>query len=118
MELATGILGYKSDRTIRAWAKTDPTIIDRIAELSGVSSLFKHRAAVYSALAESAQVVGSSGNSDRKLYLEIIGDYVPTQTVEHKIKQELESLLLVLQQALNPEQYESVLRAIAAAQSG
>lgn len=74
-ELAV-VLGYKTDRTLRLWKEQDPTIEETIAVLQA-APLWGHRRDIYEALVRSALLEGSAGHSDRKLALELLGDYVP-----------------------------------------
>lgn len=75
-ELATQVLGLTSDRTIRVWREKNPHIEARIADLTS-SVLMKHRAEVLNALASMAAEHDYKAHADRKLYLEMTGDYVP-----------------------------------------
>lgn len=81
-ELATGILGLTSDRTIRDWRKKDADIDKKIAEMSGAHILFRYRSATFHALGQSASDPDPRSHSDRKLMLEITGDYTPKQKLE------------------------------------
>lgn len=82
VELATGILGLNTDRTIRQWRQKDAGIDEKIAEMSGAHILFKYRSATFHALGQSASDPDPRGHADRKLLLEITGDYTPKQKVE------------------------------------
>jgi len=75
-ELATEVLGLTSDRVIREWKAGNPALDAEIARLSA-SILSKRRAAIYDALAESASNPSPRANSDRRLALEMMGDYSP-----------------------------------------
>lgn len=79
-ELATEILGLTSDRVIRDWRANNPTIETRIAQLTA-SALVKARADVFSALIAAATDKSYKGNRDRRLLLELTGDYVPRQAL-------------------------------------
>jgi len=74
-ELAVEMLGLTSDRRICEW-KDNPAMDAEIAKLSA-SILSKRRAAIYDALAESASNPSPRANSDRRLALEMMGDYSP-----------------------------------------
>lgn len=75
-ELATDILGLTSDRAIRDWKNSNPAIEIRIHKLA-TSVIAKRRSAVLHALAESASKPSYRNYNDRRLFLEITGDYVP-----------------------------------------
>jgi len=79
-ELATEILGLTSDRVIRDWRANNPTIETRIAQLTA-SALVKARADVFAALIAAAIDPSYKGNRDRRLLLELTGDYVPRQAL-------------------------------------
>jgi hypothetical protein len=76
-ELATAVLGLSSDRVIRDW-KANPALDARVARL--VSRALAHaRPAIYAALIESATKPNPRAHADRRLALEMLGDYVPKQ---------------------------------------
>lgn len=75
-ELADKVLGLKSDRTIRKWRETHPGIDERIRQLQ-VAPLLLHRRDVIDALIAVAQDPDPKGHQDRKLFLEMTGDYKP-----------------------------------------
>jgi hypothetical protein len=75
-ELATEVLGLTSDRVIATWRKKNPTIDTIIAEWQALP-LLEHRADVMRALAKSASNPDHRSNPDRKVFLEMTGDYVP-----------------------------------------
>lgn len=75
--LATEILGLTSDRQITKWRAKNPAIMDMISALQ-VAPMLKHRADVVKALIKSATDPDYKSHQDRKLFLEITGDYVPT----------------------------------------
>jgi hypothetical protein len=74
--LAADVLGLTSDRVIATWRKKNPTIDQLIAEWQALP-LLEHRADVFAALAKSASDPDHRHNPDRKVYLEMTGDYVP-----------------------------------------
>lgn len=76
MRLAIEVLGLRSDRTIRDWRTRNPSIDVRIRQLQ-TSILAKHRADVLQALATMAKDPDYKAHQDRKLFLEMTGDYVP-----------------------------------------
>ncbi len=75
-ELATTVLGLKSARTIQKWRENDPRIDDRVAEMQ-IEPLLRHRADVIAALVDVASRADANAHADRKLYLEMVGDYRP-----------------------------------------
>lgn len=77
-ELATEILGLKSDRVIRDWKSENPAMWAEIAKLMK-SVLFKYRPAIYDALVQAASNPNPRAHADRKLAMEMLGDYVPRQ---------------------------------------
>lgn len=81
MELATQVLGLQSDRVIREWKAQDARMEARIARLTA-SALMKARADVFAALVMAATDPSYKGNRDRKLLLELTGDYVPRQALD------------------------------------
>ncbi len=80
-ELATMVLGLTSDRMISKWKQDNPAMSARIAKLT-VSALAKARAQVIAALAESAKSSNPRSHADRRMFLEMTGDYVPRQKVD------------------------------------
>lgn len=80
-ELATEVLGLTGDRQIGTWRKKNPAIDEVIAVLQA-APLMAHRADVMQALADAASDPDHRNNPDRKLYLELIGDYVPRAKVD------------------------------------
>lgn len=80
-ELATEVLGLSSDRAIRNWRANNPAMETRIAQLAA-SALGKARAEIYAALIEAASNPNPRAHADRKLALEMMGDYIPKQRVD------------------------------------
>jgi len=74
-ELAS-LLGLKSDRTIRQWREKDKTIEAEI-KTRQASPLWSQRRDIFEALAASASTPDAANHSDRKLALEMLGDYIP-----------------------------------------
>ena len=72
--LAVDVLGLKSDRVIRKWRDAHPEIDDQIAIMQA-APLLRHRRDVFDALAFSASSPAYQHHSDRKLFLEMTGDY-------------------------------------------
>ena len=79
-ELARTHLGLTSDRAINTWRKKNPAI-DEMVKVMQASPLFKHRAEIYNALVAVAVKPEYKSHNDRKLALELLGDYMPA----HKI---------------------------------
>ena len=80
-ELAIQVLGLTSDRQITTWRKKNPRIDDVIG-LMQAKSLLDHRRDVFKALIESASRSDHRSHQDRKLFLEMTGDYTPRIKVE------------------------------------
>jgi len=83
-DLAREVLGLASSRQISEWRKKYPKIDDAIA-LIQAAPLWEHRADIYEALVAVATSHDYKGHSDRKLALELLGDYVPRSKVEASI---------------------------------
>jgi hypothetical protein len=76
-ELAIEVLGLGSDRVIRDW-KENPAFDARVLKL--VSKALAHaRPEIYQALIEAATNPNPRAHADRKLALEMLGDYIPKQ---------------------------------------
>jgi len=75
-ELARQVLALRSDRTIRVWREKNPFIDEVVSKLQ-VRALFSHRQRVLAALAESASTPNYKHHNDRRLFLEMTGDYTP-----------------------------------------
>lgn len=76
-ELARNHLGLTSDRAITTWRQKNPTIDEMVALLQA-SSLWDFRAEVFQALTVNAIKPDYKTHNDRKLFLELTGDYIPT----------------------------------------
>lgn len=83
-ELAKQVLGLSDDRVIRKWRAADPGIDDRIARLTS-ETLFRHRANVFDALIRVASTADHLSHSDRKLFLEMTGDYKPRTAITNEL---------------------------------
>jgi hypothetical protein len=79
--LATEVLGLKSPRVIYTWRKKNPAI-DEIIAVMQTEPLYEHRRDVIEAMIEVASSRDYKGHSDRKLFFEMIGDYVPRAQVD------------------------------------
>lgn len=80
-QLATDVLGLASPRVIYTWRKKYPTIDTGVSSLQ-TAVLHKHRRDVLEALASMASQPDYKSFNDRKLFLELTGDYVPKSKVE------------------------------------
>lgn len=72
--LATEILGLASERVFSTWEKKHPEINDEIARMQA-APLLRHRRDIFNALATSASDPDPRNHQDRKLALEMMGDY-------------------------------------------
>ncbi len=79
-KLATDILGLKSARVIYTWRKKRPKLDTLVGMLQG-APLWEHRRDVLDALATMAMQPDYKAHNDRKLFLELTGDYVPRSLV-------------------------------------
>ncbi len=84
MELATGYLGLTSDRAISTWRKKYP-IDQMIADLQA-DELLDARADVFHALKAMASSIDYKGAADRRVYLEMIGAYVPVTKLAAELR--------------------------------
>ena len=75
-ELAQQVLGLTSDRVITTWREKNP-MIDEAVSMLLTADLYAHRSAVFEALKDSAANSDYKHHPDRKLFLEMTGDYVP-----------------------------------------
>jgi len=75
-ELATKVLGLQSPRSIYNWRKKYPTIDATISMMQALP-LLEHRRDVIEALVEMAKTRDYKAFNDRKLFLEMVGDYIP-----------------------------------------
>jgi len=80
-KLATQVLALKSARTVRRWVQKDPAILETVARRQA-AALFQYRAGIFRALGEVASMPEPKANADRRLALELMGDYRPRQAVE------------------------------------
>ena len=80
-QLATDVLGLRSDRTIRKWKENNPELEDMIT-LVQIAPMLRHRRDVIDALVAVAVRKDPEAHRDRKLFLEMTGDYKPRQVRE------------------------------------
>jgi hypothetical protein len=74
--LAKEVLGLASDRMFATWRQRYPQLDHEIAYLQA-APLLRHRRDIYEALVKSAIAPNPQNHPDRKLALELLGDYVP-----------------------------------------
>lgn len=87
-ELATKHLGLTSDRAINTWRKNNDAIDVMVAVLQS-APLWEHRSEIYAALVQVATSPEYKGHNDRKLALELLGDYVPKSKLEAELNQKI-----------------------------
>lgn len=80
-ELATEVLGLTGPRAIYTWRKRNKSI-DEVVSLMQAAPLLEHRRDVITALIMAASDPDHRSNPDRKLLLEMTGDYIPRQRNE------------------------------------
>ncbi len=83
--LAREVLGLTSDRRISEWRRKYPEIDEIIADLQA-EALLDARADVIAALKQSASNPSYRHASDRKLYLEMTGDYIPVNKLVAELR--------------------------------
>lgn len=74
--LAQDVLGLRSDRVLRTWREKNAGI-DAAVGLLQAKALFEHRRDILQALIDSATTADHKNHPDRKLALEMLGDYTP-----------------------------------------
>lgn len=79
-ELARIHLGLTSDRAISTWRRKNPAI-DEVVRIMQAAPLFKHRSEIFTALVAVAVKPEYKSHNDRKLALELMGDYMPARKV-------------------------------------
>jgi len=89
--LATQVLGLTTDRQIGTWRAKNPAINETITLLQA-APLFEHRADIYNALIVSATNADYKSHQDRKLALELLGDYIPRLRVDQRDIHSVEDL--------------------------
>lgn len=94
-ELAV-LLNLKNTRTIRTWKQKFPEIEERIAQLPK-QMLVGHLADVYDALVTVAKMPSPAAFQDRKMFLELTGDYVQKGNVQHTTPDEGGFVIQVVQ---------------------
>lgn len=82
-KLATEVLNLSSARVIYKWRAKNPAIDEVVATLQA-APLYAHRADIYAALVTSASSPDYKHFQDRRLALELMGDYVARQVVDDR----------------------------------
>ena len=80
-ELATRVLGLTSDRVIAKWFKQHPEMDQEVVRMQA-APLLRHRREIYDALVTVATMLDPKAHPDRKLALELMGDYKPGNRVQ------------------------------------
>lgn len=80
-DLATDVLGLTTPRVVYTWRKKQPGI-DTVVAMMQAKPLFEHRRDVLAALVEMASTPDYKTFNDRKLFLEMTGDYIPKSKLE------------------------------------
>lgn len=111
-DLARNHLGLTSDRAINTWRRKNPAI-DEVVRMMQAGPLFKHRAEIYTALVAVAVKPEYKSHNDRKLALELMGDYMPAHKIlaaltakgqgSMKTDQELDELVQALEAEVNSD---------------
>jgi hypothetical protein len=83
LQLAQDVLGLNSDRVILTWRKKNPAIDETVALMQS-APLYQYRRDIYDALIQSASEPGYRNHPDRKLALEMMGDFVPRAQLDLK----------------------------------
>jgi hypothetical protein len=87
-DLAQKVLGLTSDRAISTWRKRNPMIDEMVAMLQS-APLFEYRAEIYRALVANAIQPDYKTHNDRKLALEMLGDYIPASKLTAELLKSL-----------------------------
>ena len=115
-DLAKNHLGLASDRAIITWRKKNPAI-DEVVRMMQAGPLFKHRAEIFTALVAVAVKPEYKSHNDRKLALELMGDYMPAHKIlaaltakgqgSLKTDQELDDLVKALEAEVTDDDYQT-----------
>ncbi len=115
-DLAKNHLGLASDRAIITWRRKNPAI-DEVVRMMQAGPLFKHRAEIYTALVAVAVKPEYKSHNDRKLALELMGDYMPAHKIlaaltakgqgSLKTDQELDDLVQALEAEVTDDDDQS-----------
>jgi len=116
--LATEVLGLTSARQVYAWRRKNPAIDEMVAMLQ-VAPLWEHRRDVFDALVQVASEPDYKGHADRKLFFEMLGDYIPRARLDTRrgeldeddlaamSDEELRTLAAVAKKMLDQEEQEA-----------
>jgi hypothetical protein len=80
-ELATQVLGLTTDRVIATWRRRNPAI-DQVVAMFQAAPLEAHRLDFFRALIVSASNPDYKNHNDRRMALEMTGDYTPKVKAE------------------------------------
>lgn len=80
-DLSEQVLGLTSPRVISNWRRKYPAI-ETVVSMMQSKALWDHRADVLETLAKMAATADYKNFNDRKLFLEMIGDYTPRSKLE------------------------------------
>jgi len=80
-KLAKDVLGLNSPRVIYTWRRKYPSI-DTVVAMMQAAPLWEHRRDVIEALVAMASTADYKAFNDRKLFLEMTGDYTPKNKLE------------------------------------
>lgn len=80
-QLATEVLGLRSDRVIATWRKKYPEI-DAMISVMQAEAMLEYRPGAFHALGTVASDPSYRAASDRKLFFEMTGDHTPKQKIE------------------------------------
>jgi hypothetical protein len=80
-KLCTEVLGLTGPRQIFKWRRKYPSI-DTVVAMMQAASLWEHRRDVFDVLTKMAMDDDYKAHNDRKMYLEMTGDYVPRSQMQ------------------------------------
>ena len=119
-ELAKNVLGLTSDRVIAKWFKQNPEMDQEVVRMQA-APLLRHRRDIYDALVTVATMLDPKAHPDRKLALELMGDYKPRQVQELTGGDTPVSVKGALEHAIDADTAETIfgiLAAIGAVEAG
>lgn len=90
-KLAIQYLGLTSDRQIHTWRTKNPAIDETVALMQS-APLFEHRADFFKAMIAVGTSNDYKGYNDRKMALEMLGDYTPKMAVDETRKISVDDL--------------------------
>lgn len=83
-ELAVEVLGLRHDTVLWRWRRDNPQIDRTVAKLQA-APLLRHRRDIYEALVTSATDPDPRSHPDRRMALEMLGDYTPRSKVQAEV---------------------------------